>query len=504
MIPAVGNALSDAVSIVFSWPAFGLLVLGVVVGIVLGAIPGIGSVIGMAITLPLTIPLSGVEALIFLTAIYSGAMYGSSVSAILINVPGTPASAASIYDGYPMTQQGKSKDALAISATSSALGGTTTMVALFVVTPLVSSLVLLFETPHIFLVTILGIIMIAVIAAQGSTIKGIAAGAFGLLIMTVGTAPTTPVARYTFDTYLLLNGLSFVAILLGVFAIGEMIRIIDIEGGTAAAIGEFGGSTVRGIETTLRNKLLMLRSSVLGMGIGSLPGAGGAVSNFIAYAIEVQRSDDPDSYGNGNPRGLIATESSNNGTVAGSLIPVLSFGIPGSPSTAILLGAFLIHGIDPGPTLFENSLDLIYALIISLIVSNGLIILVGLVVIAPFGYRVSLVDTEYLVPIIVVLAALGTISLRSNPVDLATIFLFGIVGLLMKRYDYSIVALVLGAVLGTLSERTLNRSLLLSGGSPTVFVDDPLALLLVALIAGVLLVPLLKGPIRRIRDSRAG
>lgn len=500
MMASVVSALPEALSIVFSWPAFGLLVAGVVFGITLGAIPGIGSVIGMAVTLPLTLPLSGAEALIFLTAVYSGAMYGSSVAAILINVPGTPASAASIYDGYPLTKQGKAKDALAISATSSALGGTTTMVALFVITPLVSSIVLLFGTPHIFLVTILGIIMIAVIAAQGSTIKGVLSGAFGLLIMTVGTAPTTPVSRYTFDTSLLLSGLSFVAILLGVFAIAEMIRIIDIEGGTAAEIAELGGNTVRGIQTVLANKLLMLRSSFLGMGIGSLPGAGGAVSNFIAYAVEVQRSDDPDSYGTGNPRGLIATESSNNGTVAGSLIPVLSFGIPGSPSTAILLGAFLIHGIDPGPTLFENSLDLIYALIVSLIVSNVLIIVVGLMLIAPFGYKISLVDTKYIVPIIVVLAALGTISLRSNPIDLLTIFVFGIIGLLMKRYDYSIVALVLGAVLGTLSERTLNRSLLLSDGSLNIFVGDPLAILLVSLIVGILLVPVLKRSIRRARS----
>jgi len=500
MMVSIVSTVPEAVSIVLSWPAFGLLIAGVIFGITLGAIPGIGSVIGMAVTLPLTLALSGVEALIFLTAIYSGAMYGSSVSAILINVPGTPASAASIYDGYPMTQQGLSKDALAISATSSALGGTTTMIALFVITPLVSSVVLLFGTPHIFLVTVLGIIMIAVIAAQGSTVKGILAGAFGLLIMTVGTAPTTPVGRYTFDSYLLLSGLSFVAILLGVFAIAEMIRIIDIEGGTAAEIGELGGSTLRGIKTATSNKLLMLRSSFIGMGIGSLPGAGGAVSNFIAYAIEVQRSDDPDSYGDGNPRGLIATESSNNGTVAGSLIPVLSFGIPGSPSTAILLGAFLIHGIDPGPTLFENSLDLIYALIISLIISNVLIIVVGLALIAPFGYKISMVNTKYLVPIIVVLAALGTISLRSNPVDLLTILLFGVIGLLMKRYDYSIVALVLGAVLGTLSERTLNRSLILSDGSLGIFVGDPLAILLVTLIVAILLTPVLRESARRIRS----
>lgn len=492
MIADIVNALPDAFSIVFSWPAIGLLVVGVTVGIVLGAIPGIGSVIGMAITLPLTIPLSGAEALIFLTAIYSGAMYGSSVSAILINVPGTPASAASIYDGYPMTKQGKAKDALAISATSSALGGTTTMLALFVMTPVVSTIVLLFGTPHIFLVTILGIIMIAVIAAQGSTVKGILAGAFGLLIMTVGTAPTTPVSRFTFDSYLLLNGLSFVAILLGVFAIAEMIRIIDIEGGTAAEIGELGGNAMRGIKMTLTNKYLMLRSAFIGMGIGSLPGAGGAVSNFIAYALEVQVSGDPDSYGKGNPRGLVATESSNNGTVGGSLIPVLSFGIPGSPSTAILLGAFLVHGIDPGPTLFQNSLDLIYALIVSLIVSNVLILTVGLLVIAPFGYKISLVNTKYIVPIIVVLAALGTITLRSNPVDLLTILAFGIVGLLMKRHDYSIVALVLGAVLGTLSERTLNRSLILSNGSLDIFVGDPLATVLVTLIILVLSLPLIK------------
>jgi putative tricarboxylic transport membrane protein len=497
-VAGVAASLTEAVGIVFSWPALGLLVAGVLCGILLGAIPGVGSVIGMAITLPLTIPLSGAEALIFLTAIYSGAMYGSSVSAILINVPGTPAAAASIYDGYPLTKQGKGKNALGMSATASALGGTTTMIALLAITPLVTSIVLLFETPHVFLVTILGIIMIAVIAAQGSTVKGVLAGAFGLLIMTVGTAPTTPTPRFTFGTYALLNGFSFVAILLGVFAIGEMIRIVDMEGGIADEIDEIGGSVLRGVRATVSNWLLMLRSAFIGMGIGSMPGAGGAVSNFVSYAFEVKRSDDSDTYGDGNPRGLIAAESSNNGTVAGSLIPVLSFGIPGSPSTAILLGAFLVHGIDPGPTLFENSLELIYALIVSLVVSNVFIIVVGLILIAPFGYKISLVDTKYLVPIIVVLASLGTITLRSNPVDLLTILVFGVIGLLMKRYDYSIIALVLGAVLGTLSERTLNRSLILSDGSLGIFVGDPLAGVLVGLIAVVLLIPILQGQVRRL------
>jgi len=500
MIADIAGPLSEAVGIVFAWPAIGLLVAGVVFGIILGAVPGIGSVIGMAITLPLTIPLSGAEALIFLTAIYSGAMYGSSVSAILMNVPGTPASAASVFDGYPMTRQGKARDALGVSATSSALGGTTTMIALFVITPVVTSVVLLFETPHIFLVTILGIIMIAVIAAQGSTVKGILAGTFGLLIMTVGTAPTTPVTRFTFDTYLLLNGLSFIAILLGVFAIAEMIRIIDIEGGTANQLAELGGSVLAGVRTTLSNKLTMLRSAFIGMFVGALPGAGGAVSNFISYAVEVERGENADSYGNGDPRGLIAAESSNNGTVAGSLIPVLSFGIPGSPSTAILLGAFIVHGIDPGPTLFENSLGLIYALIVSLIVSNVLIICIGLLVIARFGYKVSLVDTKYIVPVIVVLASLGTITLRSNPLDLLTLLAFGVIGLLMKRHGYSIVALVLGAVLGTLSERTLNRSLLLSDGSYRIFVSDPLAIGLVSLIVGILLLPILRRQIGRVRS----
>lgn len=493
MIGGLIEPLTEAMSIVFSWPAIGLLVAGLVLGIVLGAIPGVGSVIGMAITLPLTLPLSGTEALIFLTAIYSGAMYGSSISSILINVPGSPAAAATIFDGYPMTTQGKAKDALGISATASALGGTATMISLFVITPLVTSVVLLFETPHIFLITILGIIMIAVIASQGSTVKGITSGAFGLLIMTVGTTPTTPTPRFTFDSYLLLSGLSFVAILLGVFAIGEMIRIIDTEGGVASTVADVSGSVVRGIRTVLANKLLMLRSAFIGMGIGSLPGAGGAVSNFIAYALEARNADDSDAYGKGNPRGVIAAESSNNGTVAGSLIPLLSFGIPGSPSTAILLGAFVMHGIDPGPTLFEESLQLIYAIIISLMVSNVMILVIGLSLVARYGYKVSLVDTRYLVPVIVVLAALGTITLRSNPIDLLTMLTFGVVGLLLKRYDYSIVALVLGAVLGTISERTLNRALILSDGSFAIFVSDPLAVGLVSVIVAVLLVP----PLRR-------
>lgn len=498
MIADILNPLSEAFSIVFSWPAIGLLILGVVVGIVLGSIPGIGSAIGMAIALPLTLPLSGAEAFIFLVAIYSGAMYGSSISAILINVPGSPAAAATIFDGYPMTRQGKAKSGLSISATASALGGTTTMIALLVLIPFMTSIVLLFETPHMFLVTILGIIMIAVIAGQGSTIKGILAGGFGLLIMTVGIAPMTPIPRFTFGSSLLLSGLEFIAILLGVFAIGEMLRIIDIEGGVVSEVADFGGSVSEGIRTALSNKLLMLRSAFIGMGIGSLPGAGGAVSNFIAYSLEVENSDNPDSYGNGNPRGVIAAESSNNGTVAGTLVPVLSFGIPGSPSTAVLVGAFVMHGIDPGPTLFEESLDLVYALIVSLIISNVLIIIIGLTIVAAYGFRVSLINTDLIIPLVVVLASLGTITLRANPLDLVTMLAFGIIGLLMKRYNYSITALVLGAVLGTLSERTLNRALVLSDGSFSIFVSDPLAIGLVCLTVAVLVIPLARKQIRRV------
>lgn len=487
------QALSNALLAVLSPEILMWLSVGLVIGIVVGAIPGIGSVLGMSILLPLTIPMDGLSANILLISIFSGAMYGSSISAILLRVPGTAAAAATLLDGYPLTEQGRPKYALSIAATSSALGGGITMIVLFLLIPIMAPLVLMFGAPQIFLVALFGILMIGVIASQGSFFKGVTSGMFGVLVMTIGISPASPGVRFTFDSLLLYDGLNYVAILIGMFAFGEMIRLASKPRDEEAEFEE-GGSVASGISTTLKNRMTMIKSGFIGMVIGAIPGAGSSASNFFAYAEAVRSSsaEDQSSFGTGNPTGVVAAESSNNGTVAGSLMPVIAFGIPGSAATAVLLGGFLLHGVTPGPELFTSNISFTYSLIFALLVGNILILLIGLLIVPHLGALVTQLDKDLIIPIVVVLASVGAFALRSNWVDIATVFIFGIIAYLMYQYNYSVIAMVIGAVLSSIIETNLQRSMALSEGSVLIFVDDPLSIGIIVVMMLLMFSPRLK------------
>lgn len=489
-IPLVLGEFTDtffgSIQIVFSWPVFGYLLLGILIGITFGALPGIGGVVGMAILLPLTLPLTGFEANILLVSIYSGAMYGACVSSILINVPGSAAAAATIFDGFPMTRQGRAIDALGISATSSALGGALMIVALFLFTPFLARVVLLFGSPQVFLIAFLGIAMIAVIARRSGTVKGIVAGAYGLLVMTIGISPTLPVVRFDFDSMLLYDGLSYVAILIGMFAVGEMIRFAGEEGTVVSTSHEIAGSVVTGVKDALSRKFTMVKSAFIGMVIGSIPGAGASASNFFSYSEALRSSNDPDSFGSGNPTGVVAAEAANNGTVAGSLIPTIAFGIPGSASTAVLLGGFLMHGLNPGPQMFGENLIFTYSLFTALLVGNAVILVVGLLIVTRLGGFLTSIDTDIIIPFVIVLAVLGAFVLRVNWIDLVTIFIFGIIAYYMVEYNFSIIAMVLGAVLAEIAEENLYRSLRLTDEGALIFFQEPLSIIIILMIIAVL------------------
>lgn len=483
------QSLIEGGYIVFSWPTIGWLVAGLLLGIVLGAIPGIGPGIGIALALPLTLPLDGIAAIIFLTAIYFGGMYGGSISAILINTPGTPAAAATTFDGNPLAKKGRSLDVLATSATSSAIGGIIASTLLILISPLILTVVLAFTSPAYFLTAIVGLSLITV-ATQGSIIKGLIAGAFGLLISTIGVAPMAPTSRYNFGIIELFDGLHFVAVLVGLFAISEMFILAGKTGGISEQI-QTEGSATSGIKETFRYPINLVKSSVLGVIIGAIPGAGAAVANFVAYAESMRSSDDPDSYGKGNIRGVVAAESANNGTVGGSLVPTLAFGIPGSGSTALLLGGLLLHGLQPGPRLFGDQLNLTYALFISLFVSSILIFIIGVRFVI-YTRHILTIDTSYIIASVVVLAVLGVLSFRNNWIDPITMVAFGILGYYMRKHDYSLIAIVLGIVLGPIAESNLHRSLQLSGGSWDIFIEDPLSILMIGVTIFILLTPLIK------------
>jgi putative tricarboxylic transport membrane protein len=488
-------SLIEAANIIFTWPTIGWVVVGLLLGIVAGALPGVGAALGMAIILPLTLPLQPVDALIVLVGMYSGAMYGGSISAILVNVPGTGGSAATTLDGYPMSKNGQAVEALAIAASGSAIAGFLSVATLILLSPVIIELVLAFGSPEYFVMAILGLALITVVV-RGSIIKGLTAGAFGLMITSIGIAPNSPQLRYTFDSLALYDGIDFIAALIGVFAIAEMIKLSAQEGGIAGEAIDMSGSAISGVKTTLSNPVTMIKSGFMGMFIGAIPGAGATVANFFAYGEAVRSSKDAESFGTGNPIGVLATESSNNGSIGGSLVPTLSFGIPGSGATAVLLGGLLLHGLRPGPDLFEAELATTYAFLLALLIGNVFILIGGVFLVTRLGVLTQL-NTHVIIPMVIVLSILGGYTLANNWVDVWTVLGLGILGYFMVKYDYSIIAFLLGVILGEIAEENLMRSLQLSDGSYTIFVTRPISLLLVIGIVIIIFGPYIKPRIER-------
>jgi len=494
---SVIQALLEAVALLFTWPTMGYVVFGVLLGIVVGALPGVGAALGMAIVLPLTLPLDPINAIIILIGMYSGSMYGGSISAILVNVPGTGGAAATTIDGYPMAKKGEAVQALTISATASAIAGLFTVTTLILFSPVLIEIVLAFGSPQYFLMAILGLSMITLVV-RGSMIKGLTAGAFGLMLTTVGIAPNSPELRYTFGNLGLFDGIDFIAALIGVFAIAEMIKLSSKEGGIADDRFDMSGSALSGVKQTL-NKPVLLKSGYIGMLIGAIPGAGATVANFFAYGEAVRSSKDAESFGTGDPRGVLAAEASNNGMIGGSLVPTLSFGIPGSAATAVLLGGLLLHGIRPGPDLFDAELATTYTFLLALLIGNVVIFTAGISMVSRLGI-VTRINTDYIIPIVFVLAIIGGFTLSNNWIDIWTLMVLGIVGFFMVKYDYSIIAFLLGVILGPIAEENLMRSLQISDGSYLIFITQPLSLALVIITLLVVFGPFIGPKVKQLID----
>ncbi|GAB7021276.1 tripartite tricarboxylate transporter permease [Halostagnicola bangensis] len=485
----VQESLFGAMEILVTWPTAGWLLVGLLAGIIIGTIPGLGPNLGLAVVLPLTMRLNGPDAIILLISIYSGAMYGGSIAAILINTPGTAAAAATTLDGYPMTRQGRAMDALSISATASAVGGAFAIVTLILLTPFLTTIVLMFGSPEYFLIALFGIALITIVA-QGSMVKGLTAGAFGLLLSTIGFPVAAGQPRYTFDTFILYDGLDFVAVLIGIFAVGEMIKLAGEKGSLANKDLSLSGNVLSGVRKVVTAPVTTIKSGYIGMFIGAIPGSGASISNFISYAEAVRSGGGDKEYGDGNYRGVIASEASNNGTVAGSLIPTFSFGIPGSGATAILLGGLMMHGLRPGPELFTDNVDITYSIFLALLAGNVVILLFGLLIITRAVY-ITTIDTDYIIPVVIAVASLGAFGLRGSWLDVFTVLVFGIFGFFMMKHNYSIIAFVLGIVLGPIAEENLVRSLQLSEGSLWIFVNEPIPLVLTLLTVAVIASPIL-------------
>ena len=419
---------------------------GVFLGLFIGATPGLTISLGMVLLLPLTFTLSPVTAFCLLLGLYSAGFTGGSISAILLNIPGTPSAAATAIDGHAMAKKGRGGEAIGVAVISSFFGGTFSLICLVLIAPTVAKFALNFGAPELFALVLLGLTLICSFG-QKSIVKGLIAGIIGLILMTVGLDPMVGTPRFTFGYVELQGGLSFLPALIGLFAIPQIINGI-ISG--VKVIPSYHGK-VAGVLPKVKNLLKLTKSmllgAVIGTGVGAIPGAGGPIAVFISYDYASRFSKDRDEFGKGNPEGVAAPESANNGVAGGAMIPMLTLGIPGDPITAILLGALMIQGLTPGPLLFENNGQFVYSIFWAFLVANVLTVVLTFATIK-LWVRIHQVPSRILLPIITILCILGSYSLRNTFFDTGVMLFFGVLGYLMNKFRFPVVPLLLAIILG--------------------------------------------------------
>lgn len=469
-----------------------LLMLGVSIGVLFGALPGLGPTVALAVVLPFTYNTDPILAMFLYSAVMSSCAFGGAVPAVLLNTPGTPANAATCFDGYPMAQRGEGARAVSISATSCLAGSVGGVVITIALLPVVKPIVFAFGPPEFFSLVLCGLIMIA-FAAKGNLLKGVAGGCIGFLLSLIGFSEMVGVYRFTMGSEYLWDGIPLVPFIVGLFAVSELINYSSrggktYQGGRVDTHLHWRGQTATGIRDVLSRPGVVTRSTIIGTVIGIMPGLGGSVAAFMSYAVGLRRTRNPATFGKGNPEGVICSEVANHAKEGGALLPTVAFGIPGSPDMAILLGAFVLHGLQPGPELLRSHLDLVYALLFGIGFSQFVTSGAGLII-TPFLARVSLLQSRWLAPFVLTLVFVGTYMLRSNIFDVAAAVLAGMFGFVMRRYGFPLVTIAIGFILGPLAERSFQQSMQMSDGSAAIFFIRPISAVLLALGLAALIFP---------------
>ncbi|HEX9880317.1 MAG TPA: tripartite tricarboxylate transporter permease [Candidatus Binatia bacterium] len=472
----LGSSLFGPVSI----PNIAIPIIGTLIGMFFGILPGVSGVTGMALLIPFTFSWTLIPTILLFGSIYGGGTYCGSITAILINIPGTAPNAATCLDGYPMARMGEAKTALGASAAASAMGAAFGVFVLIAMLPVMRATVLAFGPAEFFMLAVLGLTVIAVVS-EGNLIKGMAAGGVGLLLAFIGRDPVTGALRFTFGALYLQDGIRLVPLFLGMFAVTEMINLAASRRKTISGrehVEELTGSLWEGVLSVFRYFGLFIRSSILGTVIGMIPGIGGTVASFVAYGHAVQSTKDNQRFGKGDIRGVIAPEACNDAKDGGSLVPVLAFGIPGSEGAALVLVAMLLHGLIPGRELMTTNLHLAFLLIWALFLSNQLTSIIGVMIINQV-VRFTVIRTQLLVPFIFILAVVGAYAERTAMGDVLLTFVFGVLGYLMKKHAYPRVSLVIALILGELFEVNFRQAMRLHEFGRLDFFDRPIFLGLV-------------------------
>jgi len=484
-INGILTPLAQAWDIIFSVHIFLLMFAGISIGLIMGALPGFGSTVAFAVLLPFILEYDPSYGLVLLVSVNAVVHTGDTIPAVLMGIPGTAGSQATVVDGYPMALKGEAGRAFGAAFLCSAVGGVFGGLVLFFIIPVVRPIVLLLRSPHLFMLCLLGISMVSVLSGK-RPLKGLAIGAVGLLLSAIGTVPGMAFVRYSFGQPFLETGVPLVIVSLGIFAIPELADLV-IRGTQISRSYELGKGLVEGMKDVFRHWGIVMRCSVIGTVIGLIPGLGASVADWISYGHVVQFARDRSTFGKGDVRGVLAPESANNSKCGGSLIPTLFFGIPGSGSMSIFLGGLIMMGIYPGRSMVTENIHVVYYIVLTLIIASVL----GTLICLAFTKWLALITTikiSYIAPFMILLVVTGAYQATRTWQDLVLLLGLGILGWLMKRFQWARPPLLIGFVLGNIAERYLSISLQRYG---LAWVWDPIVILIGVVIGASLFMPML-------------
>tara|TARA_E500000331_G_scaffold247982_1_gene238376 strand:- start:1610 stop:3085 length:1476 start_codon:yes stop_codon:yes gene_type:complete len=472
-----------------------LVLAGCAVGTIIGMLPGLGPISAIALMIPITYGFDPASGMILLAGVYYGAIFGGSTSSILINAPGVAGTVATSFDGYPLAKSGHASKALAIAAYASFAGGTIAAILLVILAPYLAELSLGFQSADYFVLMLLGLCLVAAFATNGEYLKALLMTCFGLALSTVGTDLTSGVQRFTFGQMDLIDGISFLLLAMGTFAMAEALLMV-IRGPEASFTGLRAPSMMLERQEINDISPVVGRSSVLGFFVGVLPGAGATIASFLAYGMEKNLAKDGDQFGKGNIKGLAAPETANNAACTGSFVPLLTLGIPGSGTTAVLLGALIAYGIQPGPRLFIDQPEIFWAVIASMYVGNLFLLVLNLPLI-PYIAKILTIPRTLLIPIIMFFSLMGVYLVSFNTFDIQILAIIAIFAVALRLMAFPMAPLLLGFILGSILEDNLRRAVTLADGQWSFLWERPITLCLILLTIVVLFSPLVRKLFRR-------
>jgi putative tricarboxylic transport membrane protein len=492
------SSLWAGISLLADWQVILMMVLGLLFGIITGAIPGFSTPLAISVMLPVTFSMEPLAAIVFLTCIYAGGNFGSSISAILINIPGSPQAIVTGLDGYPMTRQGRGNEALGFAVASSAVGNLIGAIFLILIMPLLVKFALSFGPPELFLVGVIGLTVIA--SLHKSFLKAAIAGSFGVLLGTIGMTSAGS-TRGTLGFYELLDGIPLIPALIGLIGFSELFLMLQrtyVAGSAASNVSQGSqdlSQLLRGFKQTFRHPFTLMRASTIGVLIGGLPGAGGTVASVVSYNEGRRYSKNGANFGNGEPEGVINAEAANNASEGGALALMLSLGIPGGLATAVLIGGFMLQGLIPGPRLFLDNPALLYGVMSAQVFASFMLLFFGLLV-SFYAAKIIQVPTVVLIPLIALFSIIGTYAVKLLMFDVYIMLVFALVGIVLRKFDYPLIAVILGLILGPILDGQLMRTYQGAGElSLSIFLNRPMSLLLLGILA-ISLLPLVVRLIR--------